>query len=284
MFQREILQLIAANLALKKYTLTEGQWVLARHLAEILVVGLITYHSKGYWQNDTSSDLRWYHGPLLMRQCSACSQGYAYAHPPWGMTQKCSQCTRFTESHPNCSNSQPPRCWEVFKAIWVIRSIPHCHGYEPHVPKLFTLLFFTAAMRPDKKLTWFDDEDVIIVEQLVWQRWSDTHEAFAEASLHPNGPPIKVCCFHLGHLYGSKWRIGTLKAAFEWATHWGRGLVYWVSKLQANCKQMEKKTNPITCPAIVNQIYNLLSQFTCGLLSPANCECVYGYWVGLLIR
>ena len=48
------------------------------------------------------------------------------------------------------------------------------------------------------------------------------------------------------------------------------------SKLQANHKQMEKKTNPITCPAIVNQIYNLLSQFTCSLLSPANCEHFHG--------
>jgi len=45
-----------------------------------------------------------------------------------------------------------------------------------------------------------------------------------------------------------------------------------------NCKQIVskwKKTNPITCPAIVDQIYNLLSRFTCCLLSPANCGHVH---------
>jgi len=45
-----------------------------------------------------------------------------------------------------------------------------------------------------------------------------------------------------------------------------------------NCKQTAiewKKTNPITFLANINQIYNLLSQFTCSLLSPVDCEHVH---------
>ena len=41
MFRREVLQLIAANSSSKKYALSEKQWVLTKHLAEILVVRLI---------------------------------------------------------------------------------------------------------------------------------------------------------------------------------------------------------------------------------------------------
>jgi hypothetical protein len=42
MFQKEVLQLVAANPTLRKYALTEKQWVLAKHLANILVVGPAT--------------------------------------------------------------------------------------------------------------------------------------------------------------------------------------------------------------------------------------------------
>lgn len=53
-------------------------------------------------------------------------------------------------------------------------------------------------MCPDKKLTWFDDEQAKVVEELVRQRWSDTYETFScvEASLQPDGSPVKVYRFH----------------------------------------------------------------------------------------
>lgn len=44
MFQKEVLQLIAANSMLKKYALTDKQWVLAKHLADVLVVGPVIFH------------------------------------------------------------------------------------------------------------------------------------------------------------------------------------------------------------------------------------------------
>ena len=42
-FQKEILQLIAANPSLKTYLLTEKQWDLAKHLSEILVVHCVVF-------------------------------------------------------------------------------------------------------------------------------------------------------------------------------------------------------------------------------------------------
>jgi hypothetical protein len=49
-------------------------------------------------------------------------------------------------------------------------------------------------MCPDKKLEWFDGEQVVIAENLVRQRWLDTYERFshAEESLQPDGSPAKV--------------------------------------------------------------------------------------------
>lgn len=56
-------------------------------------------------------------------------------------------------------------------------------------------------MCPDKKLTWFDDEQATVAAELVRQRWSDSYEAFSdvEASSHYNGSPIKVYHFLSGH-------------------------------------------------------------------------------------
>ena len=67
------------------------------------------------------------------------------------------------------------------------------------------LLFFldllsscTTALCPYKKLTWFDEEEALTVEQLVRQRWSETYEKFlhTEELLQPDGSPIKVHCVH----------------------------------------------------------------------------------------
>ena len=38
MFEKEVCQLIAAHKSLRPYSLTESQWVLAKHLADVLVV------------------------------------------------------------------------------------------------------------------------------------------------------------------------------------------------------------------------------------------------------
>jgi len=56
----------------------------------------------------------------------------------------------------------------------------------------------TAVMCPDKKLTWFDGEDVTAAEQFVRQRWSETYEGFSDVELssHPSGSPVKVCCIY----------------------------------------------------------------------------------------
>lgn len=43
MFKKEVLQLIAANPTLKKFMLADKQWVLAKHLADVLVVRSITH-------------------------------------------------------------------------------------------------------------------------------------------------------------------------------------------------------------------------------------------------
>jgi len=43
-FKKEVLQLIAANPALRKYRLTDEQWTVAEHLAGVLVVGPIPFH------------------------------------------------------------------------------------------------------------------------------------------------------------------------------------------------------------------------------------------------
>lgn len=43
MFKKEVLQLIAANQTLRKFALADKQWVLAKHLADVLVVCSITY-------------------------------------------------------------------------------------------------------------------------------------------------------------------------------------------------------------------------------------------------
>jgi hypothetical protein len=50
-------------------------------------------------------------------------------------------------------------------------------------------------MCPDKKLTWFNEEEATVAEKLVRQRWVDTYEKFslAEVSLQANGSPVKVC-------------------------------------------------------------------------------------------
>lgn len=47
MFEKEVLQLIAANSTLKKYALTDTQWALAKKLAEVLVVSLTACYFKG---------------------------------------------------------------------------------------------------------------------------------------------------------------------------------------------------------------------------------------------
>jgi len=87
----------------------------------------------------------------------------------------------------------------------------------------------------------------------------------------PGGPKRE----HLGN---------TLNFPKESTPHWGQGLVYWVSKLQANCKQMEKK--PTQLPT-----WQLLIKFTIYWANlPAVCwvqQIVSNfivYWVGLLIR
>ena len=46
MFQREILQLIAANPSLKVYLLTDKQWDLAKHLSDVLIVRLLVVTKK----------------------------------------------------------------------------------------------------------------------------------------------------------------------------------------------------------------------------------------------
>ena len=58
MFQREVLQLIAANPSLKKYALTSKQWVLAKYLAEILVVRPIIIISILAHDDVQTTDLR----------------------------------------------------------------------------------------------------------------------------------------------------------------------------------------------------------------------------------
>jgi len=38
----------------------------------------------------------------------------------------------------------------------------------------YSLSSCTVVMCPDKKLTWFDDEDVMVAEEFVRQRWLET--------------------------------------------------------------------------------------------------------------
>jgi len=57
MFKKEVLQLITANPALKKYALTATQWTVAQYLAEVLVVGPVHFRHPKYAYHPIS-DLR----------------------------------------------------------------------------------------------------------------------------------------------------------------------------------------------------------------------------------
>ena len=58
MFKKEILQLIATNPVLKKYALTGEQWVVAKKLADVLIVGPISFHCPKDTYPTSTSDLR----------------------------------------------------------------------------------------------------------------------------------------------------------------------------------------------------------------------------------
>lgn len=66
-----------------------------------------------------------------------------------------------------------------------------------HSHRVPTFLLHTTVLCPDKKLSWFDDEQAIVVESLVQQQWSDAYENFshAEEPSRPDSPPTEVCHF-----------------------------------------------------------------------------------------
>ena len=58
MFRKEVLQLIAANPVLRRYALTDQQWVLAQHLADVLVVGPVACQPETWLTSYPNSDIR----------------------------------------------------------------------------------------------------------------------------------------------------------------------------------------------------------------------------------
>ena len=52
-------------------------------------------------------------------------------------------------------------------------------------------------MCPDKKLSWFDDEEAATAEQVTQQWWSETYERLSDADdpSQPHGSPVKVHAF-----------------------------------------------------------------------------------------
>ena len=81
-------------------------------------------------------------------------------------------------------------------------------------------LSLATVMCPDKKLTWFNDNDATAAEELVRQRWSETYERNSDAEVpsHSGSSPVKVCCVHFGCSRGSKPNPGTFKVALERVT------------------------------------------------------------------
>lgn len=80
------------------------------------------------------------------------------------------------------------------------------------------LLSCTTVLCPDKKLTWFDEEEALTAEQLVRQRWPETYEFFsyAETMLQPDSSPAKVCRIYRNCSHGSESNPGAFEVALEW--------------------------------------------------------------------
>ena len=74
-------------------------------------------------------------------------------------------------------------------------------------------------MCPDKKLSWFDDEQAVMAENLVRQRWSETYEKFSqiEEPSQPNGSPIEVRCFSSSVYATLKQNAGAFEVALSLA-------------------------------------------------------------------
>ena len=74
-------------------------------------------------------------------------------------------------------------------------------------------------MCPDKKLAWFDDEQAVIAEMLVWQWWLDTYEKFSQAEelSQPSSSHTEVCYFLKLFVQPLKWNTGAFKVAFSLA-------------------------------------------------------------------
>ncbi|KAF9792013.1 hypothetical protein BJ322DRAFT_997777, partial [Thelephora terrestris] len=160
MFKKEVLQLIAANPTLKKFMLADKQWVLAKHLADVLVVfdDITTLFS--------SANVPLVHEvvPMLIL---------------------------LEERLENIRDSL-----DLPKVIRIAAtaSLLVVEKYSK-LSELSEVYRIAMVMCPDKKLTWFNEEEATVAEKLVRQRWVDTYEKFslAEALLQANGSPVKVC-------------------------------------------------------------------------------------------
>jgi len=80
-------------------------------------------------------------------------------------------------------------------------------GTRFHLLKSFSLLpMILTVMCPEKKLTWFDDEEAVLVEELVRKWWSEKYEKFSppDSMLNFDGSPVKVCYLCLHYSYHSE--------------------------------------------------------------------------------
>jgi len=204
-----------ANPTLKKYLLTDKQWELAKTLAEILMVSCVaccserTYEKSKFQIFDditnlfSCADVPLVHEvvPMLMLLQEQLEHVHDAPDLPKVIhivaiagllvVKKYSKLSKFSEVY-----------WIAMGTYFAFLK--------------YSLSFCAAVMCPDKKLTWFDNEQVAAVEQLVRQRWLDTYKKLppVDISSNPDGSPVKVHSSRLCHLILLTQNSVTLKVAF----------------------------------------------------------------------